>query len=338
VYANQSGSVVNITSLALTRTPFGTAQQQGVGTGFIIDTNGHIVTNNHVVQDANQLTVTLKNSVTVPATLVGRDEPNDLAVVKVDPTASDDRGNVIQQLRPVILGDSDRVVIGNSAIAIGSPLGLQQTVTAGIISALRNPLEEAGRGQVDLLGGAIQTDSAINPGNSGGPLFNAQGEVIGVNTAILSQSGGNIGIGFAIPVNVVKRVVPELIRHGCYRHPFIGVTTISLARLGQALKQQLGVPQNQNGLLIQEVTGGAEQAGIRAGDRVVSISGEQLRVGGDIIVAIDGREVAAGGDLRAYIENMKRPGDSSTLTVLRDGQRADVRITLSERPDSQDCR
>ena len=174
-------------------------------------------------------------------------------------------------------------------------LGLQQTVTAGIVSAARLPGEDAGRGPLDLLGGAIQTDAAINPGNLGGPLFNAVGEVIGVNTPIVSQSGGNIGIGFAIPINVVKRVAPELIQSGCYGHPLIGVSTIPLTAFGPQARQALGVAANQRGLLVQEVSAGAAAAGVRAGERVVTLSGEQVRTGGDIIVAIDGHPVTSGG-------------------------------------------
>ena len=338
VYERNADSVVNITSTALARTPLGPTEQQGSGSGFILDTEGRIVTNNHVIQDAQQLNVTFKNNATVPATLVGRDPDNDLAVIRVDPAAQDTRGRPIRELlKPVTLGDSDQVIIGTDAIAIGSPLGLPQTVSAGIISAIRSPLEEIGRGQVDLLGGAVQTDAPINPGNSGGPLFNAVGEVIGINTAILSQSGGNIGIGFAIPINVAKRVVPELIQHGCYRHPYIGVSSLSLARVGQSLKQQLGIPPNQTGLLVQEATAGAAAASIRAGERVVTLDGVPVRVGGDIIVAIDGREVTTGGDLRGYIENTKRPGDSVTLTVQRDSRQQDARVTLQERPTQQGC-
>ena len=337
VYERNAGSVVNITSTALARTPLGPAEQQGSGSGFVLDAEGRIVTNNHVVQDADQLNVTFKNNATVPASLVGRDPDNDLAVIRVDPAAQDTRGRPIRELlKPVTLGNSDQVVIGTDAIAIGSPLGLPQTVSAGIISAIRSPLE-TGRGQVDLLGGAVQTDAPINPGNSGGPLFNAVGEVIGINTAILSQSGGNVGIGFAIPINVAKRVVPELIQHGCYRHPYIGVSSLSLARLGQSLKQQLGIPPNQIGQLVQEATAGAAQAGIRAGSRAVTLDGRPVRVDGDIIVAIDGQEVTTGGELRGYIENTKRPGDVVTLTVLRDGNQHDMRVTLRERPDQQAC-
>jgi 2-alkenal reductase len=333
--------VVNITSVALaTQVPgAGTQEQRGIGSGFILDRDGRIVTNNHVVQDATQLNVTFSNRATVPAQLVGRDPDNDLAVVRVDPNATYQGSRSIQELlRPAALGDSDQVVIGEDAIAIGSPLGLQQTVTAGIVSAIREPGEDVGvgsaAGSLDLLGGAIQTDASINPGNSGGPLFNHAGEVIGVNTAILSQSGGNIGIGFAIPINVVKRVAPVLIQNGRYPHPFIGVTTVALARLGAALKRDLGLPESQTGLLVQEVTAGAQQAGLRAGQRAVNVETGQIRVGGDIIVAIDGQQVT-GGELRAYIENNKRPGDTVNLTVLRDGQRVDVPVSLSERPQSQ---
>ena len=341
VYQREGPSVVNITSLALVSPmPGASAQEQrGIGSGFILDRDGRIVTNNHVVQDATQLNVTFSNRATVPAKLVGRDPDNDLAVVQVDPNGTyENARSVGELLRPAALGDSDQVVIGENAVAIGSPLGLQQTVTAGIVSAVREPGEDVGAGvgagNLDLIGGAIQTDASINPGNSGGPLFNAAGEVIGVNTAILSQSGGNIGIGFAIPINVVKRVAPVLIQSGRYPHPFIGVTTVALSRMGAALKRDLGLPENQTGLLVQEVSAGAQQAGIRPGQRAVNVEGGQIRVGGDIIVAIDRQEVT-GGELRAYIENNKKPGDSVTLTVLRDGQRIDVPVALTERPQTQ---
>jgi 2-alkenal reductase len=340
VYERHGASVVNVTSLAVARTPSGMAQlPRGVGSGFVWDTAGHIVTNSHVVEDASQLAVTFQDRTTAPATLLGRDEPNDLAILRVDPNQTDDAGRSMRdRLRPVVPGDSDRVTIGEDVIAIGSPLGLQQTVTAGIVSAVRLPGEDAGRGPLDLLGGAIQTDAAINPGNSGGPLFNAAGEVIGVNTAIVSQSGGNIGIGFAIPINVVKRVAPELIQSGCYGHPLIGVSTLPLAALGPQARQVLGIAANQQGLLVQEVSAGAAAAGVRAGERVVVLSGESVRAGGDIIVAIDGHPVTSGGDLRAYIENSKRPGEAVTLTLLRTDQRLELQVLLQERPGQPGCR
>jgi len=182
VYEQNSQSVVNITSVAVVQTRLGTTEQtpSGVGSGFVIDDQGHIVTNNHVVEDADELVVTFKDGTTAPAELVGRDPDNDLAVVRVDPAGNNERGRPIrEEIKPVPLGDSDQVAIGEDAIAIGSPLGLEQTVTAGIVSAIRSPGDESISGQLQLLGGAIQTDAAINPGNSGGPLFNAAGEVIG---------------------------------------------------------------------------------------------------------------------------------------------------------------
>jgi S1-C subfamily serine protease len=341
VYQQNGPSVVNITSLAVVTGRFGQQPQQqpqGIGSGFFIDTDGRIVTNNHVVQDADQLAVTLQDKTTVPAKLLGRDPDNDLAVIQVDPNATDADGQVIgDRIKPITLGDSDQVIIGETAVAIGSPLGLQQTVTEGIVSALRNPGEESQvpGSQIDLLGGAIQTDAAINPGNSGGPLFDAAGLVIGVNSAILSQSGGNEGVGFSIPINVVKRVAPELIQTGKYRHPQVGVSSIALADLSPQVKQQLGLSANQKGLLVQQVTAGAQQAGIQAGSRRVNVGNETLLAGGDIIVAIDGNPVATGGDLRGYIENTKHPGDTATVTVLRNGQRQDFPVTLSERPVQQ---
>jgi S1-C subfamily serine protease len=215
-------------------------------------------------------------------------------------------------------------------------LGLRQTVTSGIVSAIRQPGEDVAGG-LDLLGGAVQTDAAINPGNSGGPLFNASGEVIGVNTAILSRTGTSIGLGFAIPVNVAKRVVPELIQNGCYRHPMIGVSTIALGQISPGALRQLGISPDQKGLLVQESTAGAARAGIQAGNRTANIGGTPLRVGGDLIVAVDGHPVTAGGELRAYVENHKRPGDSVTLKVQRGEQQRDVEVRLAERP-SEYCR
>ena len=332
VYQRNAASVVNITSIGLiTSRGAPTQVPQGIGSGFMLDADGRIVTNNHVVQDASQLAVTFSDATIVAARLVGRDADNDLAVIQVDPSDTDDSGRPIQdRLKPVGLADSDQVMIGEVAIAIGSPLGLQQTVTQGIVSARRDP-EGAGE-SIDLLGGAIQSDAAINPGNSGGPLFNAAGQVIGVNTAILSQSGGNEGIGFAIPINVVKRVAPELIQNGRYRHPYVGIASLPLAQVGQAVRQQLGVPANQSGILVLEATGRAADAGIRGGNRLVSIGNQQVPTGGEIVVAVDGRPLSSGGDLRAYIENSKRPGDTVTLTVVRNGQHQDVTVTLAERP------
>ena len=339
VYKMAGQSVVNITSLAVVQTRQGTSTQpQGLGSGFVLDDQGYIATNNHVVADAAELTVTFFDGTTVPAQLIGRDEDNDLAVVKVDPTASDGGKTVKSLLKPVKLGDSSKLVVGEDVVAIGSPLGLQQTVTTGIVSALRSPGDQVAQGEPALLGGAVQTDAAINPGNSGGPLFNAAGEVMGVNTSIYSTSGGSIGLGFAIPVNVVKRVIPELTVNGCYRHPLIGVVTIGLAAVSQSAKSSLGIPASQQGLLVQTVSDGAADAGIRGGNRIVRFGTVQVRAGGDIITAIDGVPTNAPTDLGAYVENKKKPGDTVTISVLRDGQSQDVVVTLGTKDNTVPCR
>jgi S1-C subfamily serine protease len=339
VYRMAGQSVVNITSLALVQTRQGTSSQpQGLGSGFVLDDQGYIATNNHVVEQAQELTVTFFDGSTVPAQLIGRDPDNDLAVVKVDPNASVGNKTVKSLLKPVKLGDSSKLVVGEDVVAIGSPLGLQQTVTSGIVSALRNPGEDIAQGEITILGGAVQTDAAINPGNSGGPLFNAVGEVMGVNTWGLSPSGGSIGIGLSIPVNVVKRVVPQLTANGCYKHPLIGVSTRSLASMSASTRSALQVPANQQGLLVEAASEGAASAGIKGGTRAVAIGGTQVRAGGDIIVAIDGQPTTVPNDLGAYVENNKKPGDTVTITVLRDGQKQDVKVTLSAKTPTVPCR
>jgi S1-C subfamily serine protease len=336
VYQQNGASVVNITSIAVIASRQGpVTQPQGIGSGFMVDNEGRIITNNHVVQDANQIEVTFQDRTTTQAKLIGRDPDNDLAVIQVDPNGVDDQGNSLRdRIKPVTLADSNQVVIGQTAVAVGSPLGLRQTVTEGIVSARRPPGEasESAAAQLDLLGGAIQTDAAINPGNSGGPLFNSAGQVIGVNSAILSQSGGNEGIGFAIPTSTVGRVVPELIQTGTYHHPLLGIRGVSLSSIGPTVRQQLGLPPNAKGVLVIESTGPAQQAGIRGGTHTVVISGQAFPAGGDIIIAIDGLSVSTSGELRAYIENNKHPGDTVRVSILRDGQTQDVVVTLGDRP------
>jgi S1-C subfamily serine protease len=338
VYRMNGQSVVNITSLALVQTRRGTAEQQGIGSGFVIDNRGYIVTNEHVVHNAQELTVTFFDGSTVVAELVGSDPDNDLAVVRVDPSADAAGKPVGSILKSVKLGDSSTLVVGEDLVAIGSPFGLQQTVTKGIVSAIRAPGEELTQGDLPLLGGAVQTDAAINPGNSGGPLFNAAGEVIGVNTFNVGSSGGSVGLGFAIPVNIVKRVVPDLIEHGCVRHPVIEISVIPLSQIGQSAKRDLGLPTAQKGLLVQGSSGGAAAAGIKAGSRAVSLGGGQIRIGGDIVVAIDGQPTASEGDLRAYVENNRKPGDTVSVTILRDGQRQDMKVVLGTSPATDLCR
>ena len=268
--------MVNITSLAvLTGVGLGGGQRSsrnGIGSGFFIDTDGRIVTNNHVVQDADQLAVTLQDKTTVPAQLLGRDPDNDLAVIQVDPNATDQRRpshpRPHQAGHPGRLGpghdwrDGDRDRLAARPAADGDRGHRQRAPQPG------RGVTRARRPDADLLGGAIQTDAAINPGNSGGPLFNATGQVIGVNSSILSQSGGNEGVGFAIPINVVKRVAPELIQTGRYRHPQVGVTSIAAVRPEPA-SQTAAWPaaQPDAGCWCSRSRAGAQQAGIQAGTR-----------------------------------------------------------------------
>ncbi|MBL7183459.1 MAG: trypsin-like peptidase domain-containing protein [Anaerolineae bacterium] len=290
------------------------------GSGFVWDTEGHIVTNNHIVEGATRIEMTFADDTTAKAELVGADADNDLAVIKVDLPAS--------QLKPVELGDSDALRVGQRAIAIGNPFGLEQTMTTGIVSALGRVLrQETGFSLPQL----IQTDAAINPGNSGGPLLDSQGRVISVTTLIFSNSGTNAGVGFAVPVGAVKRVVPSLVATGRYADPWLGIQGTSISSL---LAEELDLPVDE-GVLVQSVVedGPADKAGLRGGDRQVRFEGVALTTGGDIIVAIGGVSVQDMDDLIVYLAD-KSVGQRVTLTVLRDGRRQRIQVTLGERPVS----
>jgi S1-C subfamily serine protease len=312
VYAQVSPAVVCITASE----QFGTC----IGSGFIIDTEGHIVTNNHVATADPALLVTLADERSVPAEVVGADPGTDLAVLKIDATP--------EELVVAQLGDSASLRVGQRAIAIGNPFGLERTVTTGIISSLGRTLP---RDDSDFqIAEVIQTDAAINPGNSGGPLLDSQGRVIGVNTAIRSLSGVNSGVGFAIPVDIVKRVVPELIAEGQYRHPWVGV---SGSTISPEMVQALDLPV-ETGVLIYTVEPGspAEDAGLQGGSRELVVSGRPVIAGGDILVAIEGAEVKRFDDLINYLASKTSVGDSVTLTVVRNGERLEVEVMLEERP------
>jgi S1-C subfamily serine protease len=293
----------------------------GSGSGFVWDTEGHIVTNNHVVESARRILVTFADHTTAEAKVVGADADSDLAVIKVDVPAS--------RLHPVTLGDSNALRVGQRAIAIGNPFGFEQTMTTGIISGLGRVVpQESGFSLPQL----IQTDAAINPGNSGGPLLDSHGRVIGVTTLIFSNSGTNAGVGFAVPVNTVKRVVPSLIATGHYADPWLGIQGMSITSL---LAEELDLPVEQ-GVLVQKVVQGgpAAKAGLRGGDRQVRFEGTVLVVGGDIIVAIDDTVVRDMDDLIIYLADHTSVGQKVTLTVLRDGVRQSLKVTVGERPAS----
>lgn len=321
VYQEVSSAVVNITSTALVYDFFfNVVPQRGSGSGFIYDERGYIITNNHVVEDARRLEVTLASEKKVPARLVGRDPLNDLAVIKIDVPS--------EKLHVVRLGDSDKLQVGQMAIAIGNPFGLNQTVTSGVVSSVDRTLRtEGGR---EILG-VIQTDAAINPGNSGGPLLNSRGEVIGINTAIFSPTGGSVGIGFAIPVNKAKRVVPELIAKGRVSHPWLGISGISLT---PAVSRELNLPVDYGVLVVRVVPKSpAVRAGIRGGQHRVPVGNTILWVGGDVLVGVDGRKVESMKGLIAYLEDQKRVGETVELEILRDGRRLVITATLGELPE-----
>jgi serine protease Do len=295
--------------------------QQGEGSGFVLDQSGHIVTNYHVAQNASKLEVTFVDGTTVRARYIGGDSDADLAVLQVDLPAA--------QLKPVRLGDSDSVFVGQRAIAIGNPFGQEWTMTTGIVSAIGRTMP-SGTSQYSIPE-MIQTDAAINPGNSGGPLLNAQAEVIGVNTMILSRSNSSAGVGFAVPSNVVKLIVPDLIEKGRFVYAWLGVQG---SELSLDLIEAMGLPAGTRGVLVVGVVPGSPAAvsGLRGSDRAVMVDGAQLQVGGDVITAIDGRPIGSMGEVIVYLVKHKRPGDQITLTVLRSGQQQILTVTLAERP------
>ncbi len=325
-----SDSVVNIAVTTLAYDFFmNPVPQEGTGSGFVYDTDGHIVTNWHVVQDAEEIQVVFSDGTSLPAEVVGVDPANDLAVVRVDP---DD-----YQLKPVQLGESDDLRVGQFVVAIGNPFGLEQTLTFGVISSLERTIRSP-EGE-RFIGEAIQTDAAINPGNSGGPLLDLEGRVIGVNAQIVSPSRANAGIGFAIPVNTVKRVVPQLIETGEYAHPWMGVSFLDLSRWSDVLQRSdIDVPDE--GILILEVVpdSPADEAGLQGGDEVAVVGNARVRVGGDIILAINGEPVRGWSEMNIYLELETRVGETIDVTVLRDGEEVTLPLTLAERPEDGSMR
>jgi len=300
-------------------------KQQALGSGFVYDLQGHIVTNFHVVKNATDIAVTFSDDVTAPAKIVGTDPDSDLAVIQVDVDAS--------ELHPVELGDSESLAVGQLVFAIGNPFGLQGTMTRGIISALGRSLpaqSSTADGGHYTIPDVIQTDAAINPGNSGGPLLDAHGRVIGVNTAIQSPVRGSSGIGFAVPSAIVRQVVPELIAHGKYKHPWLGIGGVNVTA---ELAKQLGLPANQRGVLVGQVVpdSPADKAGLQA-TKIKTINGERRPKGGDIIVAIDDQPVHDFDDLTHYLVRKTRVGQTVRITVLRNGEKKVLSVKLGERP------
>lgn len=293
--------------------------ERAQGSGFVYDKNGHIITNNHVVDEAVRIRVTFLDGSEVLGKAVGADKHSDLAVVKVDVPS--------EKLKPIVLGDSSSVRVGEPVIAVGNPFGLSGSLTVGVVSQKGRLLRTEGGYSIPNV---IQVDAAVNPGNSGGPLLNYKGDVIGVNTAIQSRTGSFSGVGFAVPANIVKKVVPVLIEKGEYRHSWIGVSGVDITMdVAAALNLT-----NVRGFLIVDVMkdSPADQAGIKGGSKEVSIEGRKVKVGGDIIVRINNLEIKKLDDVIGYLEEKTQPGDEITINILRDGVQSSITLKLGSRP------
>ncbi|HLV88351.1 MAG TPA: trypsin-like peptidase domain-containing protein [Candidatus Sulfotelmatobacter sp.] len=315
VYRKNIPSVVNITSRAMAFDFFyGLVPQEGQGSGFVIDKEGHILTNYHVIADARQVEVTLHNRKKLKANIIGTDPSHDLAVIQIKSP----------DLVPAVLGDSRNLQVGQKVYAIGNPFGLSGTMTRGIVSSIR-PVREPNGAMIDE---AIQTDAAINPGNSGGPLMNWHGEVIGINTMILSNGAQqNSGIGFAIPINTAKAVLNDLVTLGRVRRPALGVSTIAIS---PELADELSLPADYGLLIVRVIPGGsADQAGLRAGTERAYLGNTPIMLGGDLIVAIDDQKVQDEDDLTQMMNN-HRAGDTVKITIFRNKKKMDVTVSLSE--------
>jgi S1-C subfamily serine protease len=333
VFERSAPGVVQVTSTTVEATPvtpfanpFGLPSrpaERKLGSGFVADKAGHIITNYHVVADATEVDVSFSNAESLNARIVGVDPSTDLAVLKVNARS--------RALTPLPLGDSDTVRVGDSVVAIGNPFGLERTVTAGIISALQRQIEAPNRYSIDHV---LQTDAPINEGNSGGPLLNTQGEVVGVNAQIstgTTGAQGNVGIGFAIPINTVKSVAAQLIRHGRAEHPVIGIR----ARAIDATLARLFRLPVARGLLVESVqpASGAAKAGVKGGSTQVTVAGESYLLGGDVIVRADGARVSTLSRLRQLVA-AKKPGDTVNLEVYRDSKKLILTVTLGRQPSS----
>jgi len=317
VYRKNIGSVVNITSRVMTYDFFyGLVPQEGQGSGFVIDKEGHILTNFHVIEDARQVEVTLHNRKKYKATIVGTDKSHDLAIVQIK----------APDLQPMILGDSTNLQVGQKVYAIGNPFGLAGTLTRGIVSSIRQVQEPDGL----VIEEAIQTDAAINPGNSGGPLLNWHGEVIGINTMIASSVGQSAGIGFAIPINTAKAVVNDLVTLGRVRRPALGIRTIPI---DPEVANEMGLAAGYGLLIVQAVPGGsADRAGLRGGSDRAYLGNTPIMIGGDLIVAIDGEKVES-QQILAQIMNKHRAGDTVKVTIFRGKKQLEVPVVLGEARD-----
>ena len=295
-------------------------QSSGLGSGFVYDEQGHIITNNHVIENSEKTTVTFIDGRSYNAKIIGTDPFTDIAVLKISADES--------VLHPLTLGDSSKLKVGESVTAIGNPYGLSGSMTSGIVSQLGRLLPSQGTGF--SIPDIIQTDAAINPGNSGGPLLNTHGEVIGINTAIFSNNGAFSGVGLSIPSNIVSKIIPQLIKTGEYKHAWIGVTS---QNIDPDLASVLGL-EHAKGTLIMTVVkdGPADKAGIRGSSQTHIENGIEYKVGGDVVIGIDGNEVRKIDDIITYLQREKNVGDEIILSIIRDGKNMDIIVKLEERP------
>jgi S1-C subfamily serine protease len=326
IYETVGPAVVNITSRGYTVDMFMRAvPQEGSGSGFLYGSEGHIVTNFHVIENAEELLVTLADGQVYEAQVIGIDPANDLAVIGID-----GGGDLPES---VVLADSDQLRVGQFVVAIGNPFGLEQTLTTGVISALGRVIESPEDNR--FIGEAIQTDAAINPGNSGGPLLDLSGRVIGVNSQIISPSRASAGIGFAVSANTVQRVVPELIARGFYPHPWLGAQLLPLTPALAKVFREAGmdVPVDAGLMVIETVRGApAAKAGIRGASRSVRVGRYQVRLDGDIVIAINGAPISNFEELTVYLDTETQVGDTVQVTIIRDGQEENVEVELDARP------
>lgn len=319
IYRELSPGVVNITTVVVTYDFFfNPLPGRGVGSGSIIDSQGYILTNYHVIQKADQIQVTLADGGKFSGRLMGADPNNDLAVIKIDAPS--------ERLRVIPFGKSADLVVGQRVLAIGNPFGLDRTLTQGVVSSLGRTIRaENGR----LIRGIIQTDAAINPGNSGGPLLDTTGRMIGVNTAIFGPGGGSIGIGFAVPVDTAKKVVPQLIAKGYVSRPWLGISGQDVT---PEMAKALHLPASRGILVAQVVKGSpAEEAGLAGGNRAVQIFNQRVIVGGDLIIQVEGQPIEGMDALTNLIED-KSPGDRLHFAILRDGESRKLEVILREWP------
>jgi S1-C subfamily serine protease len=322
IYQRDADGVAFIRSTIVQKTQsvFGFPQQQSsqaTGSGFLIDNDGHILTNAHVVEGAKTVTVQLGNGAEQDAQVVGTDPSSDVALLKVDNT---------EGASPLPLGDSTKVEVGDPVVAIGNPFALDRTVTTGIVSALQRQIQAPNGFSISDV---IQTDAAINPGNSGGPLIDGAGQVIGINSQIESQSGGNVGIGFAVPIKTAADVVSQLENGGQVHQAYLG---ISGGDITPDIAHALNLPVTQGVLIERVLSGGpASDAGIKGATGQATIAGQTFPVGGDIITKVDGKPISGMDDVVSAV-NEHKPGDEITLTIFSGGQQKDVTVKLGDRP------